>query len=99
MIQLLITKQGKSYSPRSNWATFDNEMKNFVTMQEAMTWLKEEYGKCKRVRMYVDDKNGKARHIGYIYSFHNSDISHSPIEKWIEQDWIEFRSTKTVYFD
>ena len=99
MIQLIIRKTGKSYSPHATWQTFDDEIKTFSTIKEAHDWLLEEYKKCKRVQMYVDDKEGKTHHIGYIYSFKNSDISHVPVEKWIQQDWIEFRNVKTIHFN
>jgi len=100
MIQLYIIKTSKSYNPKDMWSTYDEEHKFFTSIDEAKQWLSETYPKCKRVKMYADDKNGKSHHIGYIYSYKNYDWSHETGKKehWIEQHWIEFRSVKTIHF-
>jgi hypothetical protein len=96
MIQLHITKTGKGYSPKDKWQMFDEQTKYFSDITEAKNWLKEEYGKAKRTPMYQDTKDGKPKKTGYVIGFRNSDISHLPVNKWIEQDWVEFREVKTL---
>ena len=96
MIQLVIVQTGKGYAPKEERRIFDKSIKSFPDMEAAKAYLSETYPKCKRQKMFADGKDGKARHIGYIYSFHNSDISHVPVEKWIQQDWVEFREVKSI---
>lgn len=70
-------------------------------MEEAKQWLLDTYGTCKRSKMYQDNKNGKASHIGYIYGSKHYEWSRETGKKeyWIEQHWIEFRSVKTIKFN
>ncbi len=93
MIQLHVTMTGKGYHPSSEWQTFAEDAHSFKDMDAAKDWLTEQYGTCKRVPMYCDPD---AQKIGYIYSFCASDISHVPVEKWIQQDWVEFRDVQLV---
>lgn len=100
MIQLVITKTSKSYSPSDIYRVFHEDIKTFNSISDAKQWLKNEYGTCKRSKMYIDDdNNGKTHHVGYIYHFRNEDVSHYENEKWLQQDWIEFRSVKTIHFN
>ena len=101
MIELRITKRCKGYNPKSKYLTFDNQTKAFRSVKDAENWLKEEYGNCKKIKMYVEDVNDKTktRCIGYVYGFRNSDISHLPVEKWLQQDWVEFRESNLLYFN
>lgn len=96
MIQLKIVRTGKGYSPKDQWTRFDDELKSFATMQDAKEWIKENYGKAKRVPMFVDTKDGQSKKVGYVIGFRNSDISHYPVNKWLQQDWIEFREVITI---
>ena len=96
MIQLIVTKTGKSYSPKDKWQIFDHETLSFQDMKQAREYIKEEYGKSKRSSMYVDTKDGKSKRIGYVIGFRNEDCSHYPINRWIQQDWVEFREVKIV---
>lgn len=96
MIQLTITETGKGFSPKSKWQRLDDRKERFSDMQAVKAYLKATYGKCKRVKMYVDKKTGESIHCGYIYSFHNSDMSHSYPNKWIQQDWVHFEEIKTL---
>jgi len=95
MIQVSITMTGKSYNPNEKYSIFNHELKTFDNLQDAKKWLRDTYGKSKRNRMYVDSKN-EAKHIGYVIGFKNADLSHYPVEKWLQQDWIEFREVKTI---
>jgi hypothetical protein len=58
-------------------------------MDEVKAYLKEQYPKAKRSKIYVDTLAG-AQHVGYIYRFKNIDCS-VPAQKWIQEDWVEFR--------
>ncbi len=95
MIQLKVTMTGKGYHPSSEWQHLSStdDHHSFPDMDAAKEWLKEQYGTCKRVPMYCDPD---AKQVGYIYSFRASDISHVPVNKWIQQDWVEFREVRAV---
>jgi hypothetical protein len=95
MIQVKITQTGKSYNPKDQYETFGHDTKTFNNLQEANKWLNETYGKSKRQRMYADSKQG-ANHIGYVIGFHNADWSHAPVNKWLQQDWIEFCTVESL---
>ncbi len=97
MIELIITKTGKEYGKSKDYRIFDNDRKVFVSLKDAKQWLKENYGNCKKQKMFIDLKSGETKQSGYIYSFHNSDLSHSPVEKWLQQDWVEIREVNYKY--
>ena len=94
MIELNITKASKKIASKEDYTHFDQLKKRFDNLKEAKKWLKETYGKCKKEKMYVDLKSGRSRHIGYIYSFRNADMSHYPVSKWLQQDWVDFLEVK-----
>ena len=96
MIQLHITETGKGYSPKDNYTILNEQTKTFPDIAAAESWLVEIYGKCKRSKMYVDTKDGDSIHCGYVYGFRNSDISHVPVDKWLQQDWITFYSVNAI---
>ena len=98
MIRAHITMTGKSYSPKAKFSCFHEEEKTFEDMKEAMAWIKENYGKAKRVPMYQDTKSGGTKKVGYVIGFRNADMSHYPADKWIQQDWISFYECKPIYF-
>ena len=77
-----------------NYSTFDNEVLKFKNKQEVNQYLTNNYGNCKRVRMFVDNKNGQAKQVGLIYCFINQDISHNS-PKWYQQDWVSIN--KVIY--
>lgn len=76
-----------------NYQTFSVENEKFGTLQEAKEWIKEQYPKCKKEKMYVDKKDGTSQHIGYIYSFKNKDWSHNS-ECWYQKDWVRVSEVK-----
>jgi hypothetical protein len=96
MIQLQITRTGKSYSPKAKWTCFDEETKNFPDMKTVREWLRKEYGNAKRVPMFTDTKDGKTLRTGWVIGFRNADLSHYPVNKWIQQDWIHVREIKEI---
>jgi hypothetical protein len=105
MIELIITNTGKSYNPRDGWRIFGSERQSFADTEKAEAWINERYGKSKRSPMYIDtvDPQTKevtgAKRIGYIIGFRNADFSHYPVDKWLQQDWIEFRECKSLDLD
>jgi hypothetical protein len=98
MIQLKITLTGKSFKKNDKYETFATETINFLSLRDAKDFLKAKYGNVKRVPMYRDitgakptkEKPNWCSKVGYIYCFRNADYSHSPIEVWLQQDWVEF---------
>ncbi len=84
-----ITMTGRSYKADDEYRTFDQQSKCFQTLEEAQSYVAEKYGNCKRVKIYRDQTNGEALHIGWIYCFNNNDISHVPVDKWRQQDLVE----------
>jgi hypothetical protein len=84
-----MTAKGIGNIPDNDWQTFDHDSHSFATREEVNQFLADEYGKCKRSKMYRDGKDGKPIQVGYIYHFKNNDISHLPVEKWYQQDWVE----------
>ena len=97
MVQLHITMTGKGYNPRDEWSMLGTKRKNFIDIAGAREWIRENYGKSKRSSMYIDLPNGDVKKIGYVIGFRNADISHYPIDKWLQQDWIEFISLGRDY--
>ena len=71
-----------------DFSIFDERTKIFGSSEEAKRWLQEKYGNCrisvKRSQMY----HGDGIPCGYIYEYENADWSHSPVERWLQQDWI-----------
>jgi len=96
MISLLITETAKGCGSKEKWVGIGEFERKFNSIKKAKEWLKEYYGKCKRSKMYMDKEDGNHFHCGYIYHFHNDDISHVPVEKWIQNDRVTFREIKTI---
>lgn len=96
MIQLFIVNTGKGYSPKDDWRRFDSQTKNFANLKDAKEFLKETYGRCKRVPMFVDTKDGKPKKVGWVFGFRNSGWGSGSQDKWIQQDWVEFREVKSI---
>ncbi len=86
-----VTCTGKT--GKDDFSTFDNISKSFGTIKEVKEWLKEQYGKCKRIPMY-SNKDNKAAKVGYIYCFKNADWSHAPVKHWYQRDWVEVKEVQ-----
>jgi len=99
MFEVNITMTGKGYHPSSEWQQFGHDRKTFSDLMQVNQWLDEAYGRSKRVPMYVDTKEGKSIRCGYVIGFRNADVSHYPVDKWIQQDWIQISECKTVDLD
>lgn len=94
-IELHITMTVKSYSPRAKWAGIGHQREVFTNRTAADTWIDEQYGTSKRTPMYRD-VDGKSIQCGVIIGFRNADWSHAPVEKWLQQDWIEYRESRPL---
>ncbi len=85
-----INKTSKTpYSKEEHFSTWDNEVLSFGTIEAVKNEIKARYGGVKqKEKMYVDImKSNGAKHIGYIYHYRNSDVSHNS-EEWIQEDWV-----------
>ena len=103
-IEIRITPTGKGFSPKSRWQHLSTrpERVAFDTMADAKAYLKDRYGSRRRQPMYADfngDDGPKARQVGYIYGFRNADLSHYPVDRWLQQDWVEFVEVTPVELD
>ena len=89
-------KAAGSHEPDDQgWSRFDEDSRDFPTVEAAREYIRDKYGKCKRVMMYRDSKdNPQGVHVGYIYCFHNGDWSHTPVEKWYQHDWVEITTVE-----
>jgi hypothetical protein len=99
MVQLVITRTSKLMGGKDRtWEVFDEETKTFKNLSEARNWIKEQYGKAKKSPMFVDDKEGKTKKVGYIYGMKNYDWDRDTGKKvnYYQQDWIEFRAIKPL---
>lgn len=95
--EVRVTKTGKAVGRKEDYSTFDIERKEFATINAVKSYLKETYGTCKREKMYIDSHDlHQPIHIGYIYSFKNEDVSHAPVNRWYQKDWIEVRELKAT---
>lgn len=97
MVQITIEATGKGYHPSSRW-TFLSSRPETVTvesMAEARRYLRDRYGKAKRMPMYVD-ADGQTKRVGYVIGYRNADYSHSPVNHWLQQDWISFQEVTDI---
>ena len=96
MITLHITETGKGYHPSSEWQLLHEYERGFDTREQAEAWIAETYGKSKRAKMYTERKGQPDIVCGYVIGFRNADLSHYPVDKWLQQDWIQFRESKVL---
>jgi hypothetical protein len=95
MIELSITRTSKNFGSSDDYTIFDTEQKRFTSIAGAKLWLQNEYGNCKRQKLYYDKRDGKTRHNGYVYCFKNKDWSHDS-KSWLQQDWVSFSKITTL---
>jgi hypothetical protein len=98
MIRLVITKTAKGIGKKEPFQKFDQESHNFSNMQEAKKYLKEQYGKSSKDKMFIDTAKGKPKHIGYIYKFKQEEFDRDAGKNvhYIENDWVEFQQVKSM---
>jgi hypothetical protein len=91
MIELYITETFKN---EDKYVVFNEVKKYFGTIGEAKKWIKKTYSG--EIKSFINDGGW----VAYVTkSFKNEDISHVPVEKWIQQDIIEFREVKPIDMD
>ena len=96
MFELHITCTGRSFNPREKYSIFHQDREQFGTIKEVYAFLRERYGKSKRVPMFIDKKDGSTHKIGWVIGFRASDLSHAPVQHWLQQDWIEVRKSDLI---
>lgn len=77
-------------SDGEKFSQFNDETKVFETAREVTEWLKENYSSAKRNIMYY----AEGKPCGYVYKFENADYSHSPVERWQQEDWVNISKIK-----
>lgn len=88
MIKITIESVGRD-SLRKTGNLFDVSHETVLDIKEAQKLLIERYGKMPggRNKIYIDDKDGNAKVLGFTHSFWNNDISHNN-KSWYQTDWI-----------
>lgn len=88
MIKITIESTGRS-SLRETGNLFDVSREAVLDIKEAQEFLIDWYGKLPggKNKIYVDDKDGNAKVLGFTHSFWNDDISHSS-KSWYQTDWV-----------
>lgn len=88
MYTLIRTRTAKPlFSPQEDWYSWDKDRKEFDTLEELQSFLKEEYPGCKRVKSFRDTDTG-AEHTGWIYCYNTPKCTYDDCAK-NNQDWIE----------
>ena len=96
MYQVQIIMTGKGYGSSRSYCILGDESHSFATLADAKAFLKARYGTCKRRPMYRDRPDGSSYQTGFVACFHNSDWSHAPVNRWLQQDWCEIREVTPV---
>ena len=68
---------------------FDVAHETVLDIKEAQEFLIDQYGKLPKGKnkVYVDDKDGNSKVVGFTHSFWNKDMSHNS-KPWFQTDWI-----------
>lgn len=90
-----LTIEKTSKSGRNDYSLYYTENKEFETVKAIKEYLKEQYFYCKTKRpIYVDDKEGKTKKIGYIYCYKDKDFES---KKTIYcQEWVTIRKYEVL---
>lgn len=96
-IEITSTAKGRGRNS-DEYQIFDRQTEHFSTLEAVKLRLKEKYGDCKRQKIYRDSNNPHTspKHVGWVYCFNNDDISHIPVQKWHQQDWVEIWANKAT---
>jgi len=88
MIDIVIESTGRN-SLKETATLFDVLRERVLDIKEAHEFLVDRYGKLPKgkSKVYVDDKDGNAKVVGFLHSFWNKDISHNS-KSWYQTDWI-----------
>jgi hypothetical protein len=85
----------KAIGSKDHHYIWDGEKKQFSTIADVKEFLKDEYGTCKRTKMYRDNKDGSSKHVGYIYHYNTPKVSYDDQAK-NNQDWVEVLEIKAT---
>lgn len=91
-LKLLITEVGRD-TLKAEPHIFNKFSQIFSHTDEVKEFIIDRYGKIPKGKVYVDQKDGSPKQIGYHYSFWNKDISHDS-KSWYQTDWIEITSVE-----
>lgn len=92
--EIHITKTCRPMGRTGEWRRYDSEIVRKSTIEEVKAYLKNEYGTCKKMRMY-HDTDGGAEAIGYIYGFRTPPSSYD--DCWhFEQHWIDIEKMQAT---
>ena len=89
MIRITIESTGRGHLKQETANLFDVTHETVLDIKEAQEFLTDRYGKMPggRNKVYVDDKDGNAKVLGFTHSFWNKDWSHDS-KPWFQTDWI-----------
>lgn len=97
LIRIAITRTWKSYSPRAEWESYDQEDKLFSDMRAARAWLKDSLPSGTRKPMYIDTVSRGTIQCGFIVGFRHDDYSDRGQRlKHLEQWWVEFQEVRSL---
>jgi hypothetical protein len=102
MITISITETGRSYGKNEKFKIFNEyEKKGFESIEQALSWLKGNYEKSswKNKRPCFVDTDSGTKQVGFVIGFRNADLSHYPVNKWIQQDWVSFNEEKGIFLN
>ena len=80
-----------------DFSIFNQETKEFGTLEDAKEWLKSEYFYCKTTYPIYRDVDGKSVKVGKIYAFKGSEFQDGKKWHYYQQDWIELREVNAKY--
>lgn len=92
--KVLIDKTYKVLGSKEGYRKYDTQVENFNTVKEAKDFILATYKQHKRVKMYIDTKEGEIKHTGWIYSFKNSDYEEGKKYHFWESHWITLKEVK-----
>ena len=92
--KITITETGRD-TLKDEPKIFNEFSLTFGSLDEIKEYIIDKYGKIPKSKVYVDDKNGISRQVGYHYSFWNKDVSHGS-KSWYQTDWIEITEVTEV---
>ncbi|MEA1878667.1 MAG: hypothetical protein U9N86_17630 [Bacteroidota bacterium] len=89
MIEITIECVGKDHLKQETGNLFDIIHETVLDIKEAQEFLIDRYGQLPKGlnKVFVDDKDGNSKVVGFTYSFWNKDISHNG-KSWFQTDWI-----------
>lgn len=75
---------------QEDYQGWDKETKQFQTIAEIKSFLKEEYGECKKTSFYYDDKQGVSHKAGNCYHYKTPPANYGDKTHY-NIDWVEVR--------